>query len=584
NQSMASRATRSSNRDPLTGEPSSKRKLLDDLDEESDDDTPQRKFQHTDSAGSKKASAKRKSIGGQDEGRLQKRKEQNRAAQRAFRERKERHVKDLEDKVSMLEQKTDNQAAENENLRELLTRLQQENLQLKQNQFNFTFQSPLAGSSSGTTSTTPTTSNNNNNPSSYQNRQRDATMAAPSSSGNAAASTSSATNPSPLGNNDGLMRMLSNGSSSSSNNSSANLGVNNINTPQLTNNSASPSELNLLDTFGIGASPEFGFTTNGNGATTNGMAGLTPPASSSMPFTMMDSNFFNNLQASTSPSGVDYNLLGDLSSSSTSGFAPMPYQTIATNPMYTSYRDPTANPNAWASFGPNPSQGLSLNTFDELFGGGGPISSTLPSADTDSAMTSMDDLMPFSFLPDMSNGGNATTASNPFSGLSPISQMTTPPSATSAMGQSGVGSSTSGKAVTTPASDSQNDSSATVMNAEEHSEETCPKTREEFADKVKTLGTGTFGPPVDPSETCTTMPMADATKLNLDIGTAWRAVRQHPQFEECDIDELCAELAKKATCDGTTKVIEAQQIMDIVHSIPERAKQRKASLRARSLA
>jgi hypothetical protein len=51
--SMASRATRSSNnRDALTGEPSSKRKLLDDLDDdESDDDAPQRKFQHTDSAG-----------------------------------------------------------------------------------------------------------------------------------------------------------------------------------------------------------------------------------------------------------------------------------------------------------------------------------------------------------------------------------------------------------------------------------------------------------------------------------------------------------------------------------------------------
>jgi hypothetical protein len=40
-------------------------------------------------------------------------------------------------------------------------------------------------------------------------------------------------------------------------------------------------------------------------------------------------------------------------------------------------------------------------------------------------------------------------------------------------------------------------------------------------------------------------------------------------------------LAQKATCDGTNKVIEAQKIMDIVHSIPERAKQRKMSLAAR---
>ena len=40
-----------------------------------------------------------------------KRKEQNRAAQRAFRERKEKHVKDLEDKVNQ-------QAEENSNLRD----------------------------------------------------------------------------------------------------------------------------------------------------------------------------------------------------------------------------------------------------------------------------------------------------------------------------------------------------------------------------------------------------------------------------------------------------------------------------------
>jgi hypothetical protein len=446
----------------------------------------------------------------------------------------------------MLEQKTDNQAAENENLRELLTRLQQENLQLKQNQFNFTFSSPLPGSSSGATNTTPTTTSNPNpTASSYQNRQRqttDTTMAnAASSSGNNNAAT--AATQSPLGTNDGLMRMLSNGSSSSSNNSSANLGVNNINTPQLTNNSASPSELNLLETFGLGTSPELSFGNNNNSNSGNsGLAGLTPPGSSSMPYTMMDNSFFNNLQASSSsPSGIDYNMLGDLtSSSSTAGFAPMPYQTIATNPMFTSYRDPTANPNAWASFGPNSSQGLSLNTFDELFGGGGPISSTLPSADTDSAMASMDDLLPFSFLPDLSNGNASASgaATNPFSGLSPISHMTTPPSATSVggAGQGGVGSSTSGKAVTTPASDSQQNDTVVMLNPTdgEHSDKTCPKTREEFADAMKEIGTGTFGPPVegpDADEVCKTMPMADATKLNLDIGTAWRAVRQHPQFE-----------------------------------------------------
>ncbi|KIM33804.1 hypothetical protein M408DRAFT_85498 [Serendipita vermifera MAFF 305830] len=64
-QSMASRSTRSATRDPYTGESSSKRKQLDDLDEESDEDAPQRKQQHTDGSSSKKGATKRKSIGGQ---------------------------------------------------------------------------------------------------------------------------------------------------------------------------------------------------------------------------------------------------------------------------------------------------------------------------------------------------------------------------------------------------------------------------------------------------------------------------------------------------------------------------------------
>ncbi|KAI0063146.1 hypothetical protein BV25DRAFT_1837876 [Artomyces pyxidatus] len=74
----------------------------------------------------------------QDETRLLKRKEQNRAAQRAFRERKEKHVKDLEDKVAALEAKNETTETENEHLRELLKRLQDENVSLKQTSFTFT--------------------------------------------------------------------------------------------------------------------------------------------------------------------------------------------------------------------------------------------------------------------------------------------------------------------------------------------------------------------------------------------------------------------------------------------------------------
>ncbi|KAJ7226107.1 hypothetical protein GGX14DRAFT_423887 [Mycena pura] len=136
----------------------------------SDDDLeegPSHKAQHTLSNGKKGAPSRRKSSGATtaDDSRLQKRKEQNRAAQRAFRERKEKHVKDLEDKVAELEAKNDQANSENDNLRDLLSRLQNENVALKQNkQPAFTFTVPKSTESasdktgSAFSSTSPLTS------------------------------------------------------------------------------------------------------------------------------------------------------------------------------------------------------------------------------------------------------------------------------------------------------------------------------------------------------------------------------------------------------------------------------------------
>ncbi|KAJ5835088.1 transcriptional regulator family: bZIP [Penicillium robsamsonii] len=56
-----------------------------------------------------------------------KRKAQNRAAQRAFRERKEQHVRDLEEKVNTLEQASDTLQADNERLKRELARYTTEN-------------------------------------------------------------------------------------------------------------------------------------------------------------------------------------------------------------------------------------------------------------------------------------------------------------------------------------------------------------------------------------------------------------------------------------------------------------------------
>ncbi|KAJ4485468.1 hypothetical protein J3R30DRAFT_1361700 [Lentinula aciculospora] len=102
----------------------------------------------------KASSSKRKTSGsGPDETRLIKRKEQNRAAQRAFRERKEKHVKDLEDKVAALEAKNQQASTENENLRDLLSRLQSENMALKE--ASFTFSVPKQPTASTSTAKSP---------------------------------------------------------------------------------------------------------------------------------------------------------------------------------------------------------------------------------------------------------------------------------------------------------------------------------------------------------------------------------------------------------------------------------------------
>ncbi|KIM33802.1 hypothetical protein M408DRAFT_85536 [Serendipita vermifera MAFF 305830] len=347
--------------------------------------------------------------------------------------------------------------------------------------------------------------------------------------------TSSSTTQSPV-NESSLTRMPSN-SSSSGNLATLNNNRANASTPQLTNNSSTPSDsLNLLETFGISPSPDVNF------AQSSTLTGLTPPSGS---FTMMDNAFFGNTPPAGSSGG-----LNDLGFSSSFGdfpssFAPMPYQTIASNNMFTSFRDPTENPNAWASFGPNSSQSQSLkNTYDELFGAG-----TSLSGNDDLNMSSLggigstDELMPFSFLPDMSNGAGGSQ----FGGLSPISHLPTPPSASSAAGQQSAFASTPvsqqdhDMAVSQPQQPASATSAASKNDGSwmlDEDGKRCPRTTEEVESVMAKVGSGTFGPNPGGEETEATCEkkMADATKLNLDIGTAWRAVRQHPQFEVCPND------------------------------------------------
>lgn len=85
----------------------------------------------------------------------ERRKAQNRQAQRNFRERKEKHLKDLEERVVSLEQQTKDRDAENAALKQLLENLQSENARLKvyETAFTFDYDKDVSGSSAMSQST-----------------------------------------------------------------------------------------------------------------------------------------------------------------------------------------------------------------------------------------------------------------------------------------------------------------------------------------------------------------------------------------------------------------------------------------------
>lgn len=104
--------------------------------------------------------------------RASKRKEQNRAAQRAFRERKEKHLQDLEDRIAELETETTTATSENEFLKDQVKKLQDElkryqasrsstSTVLQTPYSNFTFEFPFYKNPKSTNMSSARSSSNN---------------------------------------------------------------------------------------------------------------------------------------------------------------------------------------------------------------------------------------------------------------------------------------------------------------------------------------------------------------------------------------------------------------------------------------
>lgn len=504
-----------------------KRKASDDDMEEG----PSSKNQHTDDdpSSTKKGSAsRRKSGGSQDDTRLLKRKEQNRAAQRAFRERKEKHVKDLEDKVAALEAKNKDALNENSNLRDLLARLQEENLALKQAQFTFSIPKPIDHSQASSSASPPT-------------------VQAPFSFFGSPPAVLHPAPPAPR---------------------SSPKPFSDIDWSSLT--TFDPSLLNAMDDIPSGSMQVDSSTSP------YGQYALPAPnqyktlATNTffMSFADTDSNSFNN--GPTSNETVN---------DTSNGLNQFPFNFPSPSNSWNSTRSGQSTAEFSQSAGH--SDYMQNHTLDELFGGTfmngqGPVDfSTLmksPPAPTISPVTH-------------ANGnGNAqsppSSISSQNSVASPLSAhplSSSPSSASTSNGQSPFSWTMSRQDAESPPSASESASNVNPGVPMAH------YTREDVAKHIVASGDSPFtSPPFTQSVVRKTsdfsqggnmiscegsqFPKTKENPANVEVLKAWRTITSHPQFKDADVNHLCTEFTKKARCDGTKVVLEPEGVHHILET------------------
>ncbi|KAL0577393.1 DNA-binding transcription factor yap1 [Marasmius crinis-equi] len=510
-----------------------KRKASDDDFEEG----PSQKNQHTASGSStKKGSAtKRKSTGGTgDESRLLKRKEQNRAAQRAFRERKEKHVRDLEEQVAALEAKNEATTSENENLRDLLTRLQSENMTLRQQ-----------AQSSASASASPASSS--------------FTFSVPKPS------TTSAKSPQYLTENSLFSTLPRTTYSSPDPNHLTPLDMSSMMT-------FNPSVLNLLDetpqqTATDGAMEmDFGFGTpsnsNNNKNDNNNSNGGWLPS--------------NLTTISTNPA---YFSLASMFESPPAPSAPTPPSVSATTST-TSPASAPANINKdQSAFGFDfnsltqwPATTNDAGTLDDLFGG---YFNPQPPMDVDSLLRSP----PSSISPVAHyNAGSpsSSTSSSPASHASDpsIFSMREGSSSESEAGHDD-GSHFPGSKECPKSREELRKAVATSGSSPFVETKSCnPK---DCAEAIKAASEPSMFVSSDierqllQSVACqkgsSGFPSTEKSDNNVEVLTAWRSLTMDPSFKECDITKLCTEFTSKARCDGSKVVLPPSEVQHIRESL-----------------
>ncbi|KAG9005458.1 hypothetical protein FRB94_001543 [Tulasnella sp. JGI-2019a] len=558
--------TTTRNQSVISNDEMHKRKKHQDTPDDDDDDSsdlegqPQQKTSKGQPV--KKTSTKRKSGGG-DETRQLKRKEQNRAAQRAFRERKEKHVKDLEDQVAALEEKSSSQMQENENLRDLLGRLQNENLMLKQSAFTFNMQRTTGAATGNTSNSTSNTSTQHTG-----TRTTPSTLPSPIDSTPKSASSPSSTNGNSesAGNqfgNQTYTPLISFGASNNNNSSSnglpstaqtnmspsASLGdmalsffspppppSMNIQPSPYTTIASNPMYTSYTD---FGAWDQFfasgAFDPSWNGADTSGAGATTgTPASGSRTGSGTD----GNAAASSSNGGANGNSGMEDLFTSTGNFSDLI---------------------AFSSFSPSATSPLSA--FNNNMGGNGsndqispsisPVARSAPvtaqSYNSSAFQLASRDVI--SSSSDSSRPAIAPRSSSPCGGADP-DEAPLPGSAHYQSQFSKNGMSAKGN------------SPSSLANGQHVEGDKCPNSTQEWAQHVGTQPLSTLGgqmdvPVISLAQQEQFSMYTEAKKMKLK--EVWNTIKSHPQFEECDMDELCRELSQKVRCDGSVPVMDANE-------------------------
>lgn len=505
-----------------------KRKASDDDMEEG----PSTKNQHTadDPSTTKKGSASRRKSAGstQDDSRLLKRKEQNRAAQRAFRERKEKHVKDLEDKVAALEEKNKEAQNENSNLRDLLARLQEENLALKQAQFTFSMPKPIDHS-------VPQASS----PASPPSIQAPFSFFGPPPTVPPSAPPASRNSPKPYSD---------------------------IDWSSLT--TFDPSLLTAMDEIPSG-SMQVDPSTSPYGPYALPAPNQYKTLATNTFFMSFadtpDSNMFNN--APTTNDNANNN--------NANGLNQFPFNFPSPSNSWNSTRNGQSTAEFSQSAGH--SDYMQNHSLDELFGGTFMNGQAPPEFN----------VLMKSPAPTLSPITHANgTAQSPPSSISsqnsvasPLSAnpLSSPSSASTSNGQSPFSWTMSRQDAESPPSASE-----PASNVNPGGMPQCP-TREDIAKHIVASGDSPFTSSPFPQPMMRKMsdashggnmiscegsnfPKTKESPANIEVLKAWRTITSHPQFKDADINELCTEFTKKARCDGTKVVLEPEGVHHILET------------------